>query len=89
VTELSVANGRRGREVQFVATDVGGRVAVAEIAVDDGDWRVVVPDDGVADSPRESYTVRVESPAGDAPGSVRVRVVDAAGNVGGDLAASP
>jgi hypothetical protein len=77
----------RGRyEVEFVARDPGGNVAIAEVAIDTGEWEPLEPLDGVADSAEESYQVVLEPLAqpDDGPRTVRVRVTDSAGNMGGD-----
>jgi len=67
-----------GRHVTFVAVDPGGRVAAAEVAEDAAPWRRVAPEDGIEDGERERYSV--ELAAGE---TVRLRVTDAAGNLGG------
>jgi FtsP/CotA-like multicopper oxidase with cupredoxin domain len=76
-----------GRGVSFVARDPGGQVAAVEVAVDGRGWQPVLPLDGVADSVEERYEVAIEPPQDDeiTVRSLRVRVVDAAGNLGGDL----
>ncbi len=72
-------------DVEFVATDAGGNVAAVEVAVDGGDWQPLDPLDGVADSDEEFYRLRVEPAAArTANRSLRVRVTDASGNLGGD-----
>jgi sugar lactone lactonase YvrE len=89
-TRPSVSNPRVGREqgsyeLRFVASDPGGSLAAAEVAVDGGAWEPIDPVDGVADSPEERYELRV-APEEDreGPPTVRVRVTDSAGNMGGD-----
>jgi sugar lactone lactonase YvrE len=74
-------------EVEFVASDPGGSVVVAEVAVDSGDWQPLEPLDGVADEADERYRLVIEPDdevGNDGPRTVKVRVTDAAGNVGGD-----
>jgi hypothetical protein len=70
-----------GVELSFVASDPGGRIAAVETAVDARPWKQIDALDGVADSAQERYRLSL------APGdrSVRVRVIDASGNLGGDL----
>ena len=46
-----------------------------------GEWRVVFPVDGIADSRTESFKFAVKLPAG-AENQVTVRVRDSYGNVG-------
>jgi sugar lactone lactonase YvrE len=74
-------------EVEFVASDPGGSVVVTEAAVDAGDWQPLEPLDGVADEAEERYQLSIE-PLGVAEAeevrTLKVRVTDASGNVGGD-----
>ena len=73
--------------VEFVANDPGGNVVAAEVAVDAGAWEPLDPLDGVADSSEERYELVVAPPERDpgyGPHTVKVRVTDAAGNMGGD-----
>jgi len=74
-------------EVGFSAEDPGGQVAALEVAIDGGEWTPLRPDDGVADSAIERYQLVVPSDQGASDGerTLLVRVVDAAGNVGGEL----
>lgn len=78
--------GRDSYEIRFVASDPGGKIAAVEAAVDGKSWEPVHPLDGVADSPEEHYELRL-APRADslAIRSVRIRVTDVAGNLGGDL----
>jgi len=73
--------------VEFTARDPGGQVAAVEAAVDAGDWQPLDPLDGVADSAEEQYRMRIEATAdgSDDGRTVRVRVTDTAGNLGGDV----
>jgi hypothetical protein len=69
-----------------LASDPGGNVAAVEIAVDGGAWVPLDPLDGVADSSEERYRTVIDEGAWE-PGAsrtLRVRVTDAAGNLGGD-----
>jgi len=66
------------RRVTFTAVDPGGKVAAVEIAGGASSWRRVAPEDGIEDGERERYSV--ELAAGE---TVRLRVTDAAGNLGG------
>jgi len=74
-------------EVGFAAEDPGGQLAALEVAVDGGEWTPLSPADGVADSPVEHYRIVVPRDPGRAreARTLLVRVVDAAGNVGGEL----
>ena len=75
-------------EFEFVASDAGGNLAAAEVAVDSGDWQPLDPLDGVADSPEERYLLLIDPVEDDDASAghrtVRVRVTDSAGNMGGD-----
>ncbi len=76
---------RRGDsyEVSFSAHDPAGRVAAVEYALDGRTWRGVDPEDGVADSELERYSIRIAGD--DLPPHVMLRVTDAFGNLGGDM----
>jgi len=75
-------------DLEFVATDPGGNLAAAEVAVDSGDWQPLDPMDGVADSSEERYLLVIEAVDDDdeveGHRTVKVRVTDSAGNMGGD-----
>jgi len=76
-------------DLELVASDPGGILAAAEIAVDNGDWQALDPVDGVADSAEERYSLVIEALEPDQqepqrPRIVKVRVTDSAGNMGGD-----
>ena len=68
---------RRGSdryEVEFVALDPGGILASAEAAVDAGEWQLLEPTDGVADSAEEHYLLVIEpADSGDPERSRTVR----------------
>lgn len=79
---------RDGRlQVHFETTDVGGQIAAAEVAMDGGPWWPLAPEDGIADSARESYVWSIEEAK--APRALRLRITDAMGNVGGELWSLP
>jgi len=68
-----------GAALRFEATDEGSPIFEAEYSIDAKEWVRVEPDDGLSDSPAESYTIRLEGvPHG---AYVLVRVTDAARNV--------
>ena len=75
-------------DLEFVAIDHGGHLAAAEVAVDSGEWRPLDPMDGVADSAEERYLLVIEPLEGadgaEGQRTVKVRVIDSAGNMGGD-----
>lgn len=67
--------------VRFAVEDAGGMIKRAEVSLNSGEWRAVFPEDGIADSPRESFIVELPLPgAGLHP--IALRAFDANGNVG-------
>jgi sugar lactone lactonase YvrE len=68
--------------ISFVVEDAaGGMVKRADVSVDGGAWRAVFPDDGIADSPRETYVLDLPL-AGAGEHTVALRGFDASGNMG-------
>lgn len=67
--------------VVFESEDVTGMVKRADVSVDGATWRSVFPDDGIADSPRERYTLDLPIP-GAGEHTISLRVYDLNGNVG-------
>jgi hypothetical protein len=65
----------------FVAEDTGGMVKRADVSVDGGAWRAVFPDDGIADSTRETFTLDLPL-AGAGEHTVALRGFDSSGNMG-------
>lgn len=65
--------------IEGVAIDVSSPIVRLEVAVDDGDWRSLVPDGGLADSRESRFHVTLPNLA---PGEhlVSVRAIDGAGN---------
>ena len=45
--------------VKFDAIDAGSVIKHAEYSLDGGDWTLVFPDDGIADSKAEAYTIKL------------------------------
>ena len=72
--------GDRGRAV-FEVEDATGRIKRADVSVDGGMWREVFPDDGIADSPRERFSVDlvIEGPG---EHTISLRAYDNSNNVG-------
>ncbi|MCS6952637.1 MAG: hypothetical protein RMK57_13905 [Bryobacterales bacterium] len=68
-------------EIEVEATDEVSPLRRAEFSLDAGPWTPLAAEDGVADSPRERFRLRVVSPP---PGEhvLVVRVYDAADNAG-------
>lgn len=76
----AAVTGDRVRGV-FDVEDVTGRIKRADVSVDGGTWREVFPDDGIADSPRERFSVdlRLEGPG---EHTISLRAYDNSNNVG-------
>jgi hypothetical protein len=68
-------------DVAFQAEDAYSYIEEAKVLVRPGEWRVVFPIDGIADSRSESFKFSLALPAG-AENQVTVRVRDSYGNVG-------
>jgi hypothetical protein len=81
VIERAQAQRLAGGELRLTvaARDEGGRLAGAEVSSDGATWRALPAADGVTDDARERWVAVVESPP--AGQGLRVRVVDAGGNV--------
>jgi sugar lactone lactonase YvrE len=67
--------------VRFTVEDASGMVRRADVSVDSGEWRAVFPEDGIADSPRESYALDL-AVAGAGEHTISLRAFDGNGNVG-------
>lgn len=68
-------------QLTFDAQDLNGRITSADANIDGSEWRPVAPEDDIADSPRERFTVTVPLlTAGEHVAALRV--FDASGNVG-------
>src|SRR6266536_3683731 len=65
----------------FDVEDATGRIKRADVSVDGGPWHEVFPDDGIADSSREKYSLGF---AISTPGehTISLRAFDISGNVG-------
>ncbi len=68
-------------DVAFQAEDAYSYIEEVKVLVRPGEWRVVFPVDGIADSRTESFKFAAKLPAG-AENQVTVRVRDSYGNVG-------
>jgi hypothetical protein len=66
---------------RFEVEDVTGRLKRADVSIDGGPWRAVSPDDGIADSAREGYTLDLQI-AGTGEHTISLRAFDSSGNVG-------
>lgn len=72
--------GERVRAVVEVL-DSTGMVRRADFSVDGGEWLAIFPDDGIADSPRERYTIDVPL-SGSGEHTISLRAFDGSGNIG-------
>jgi hypothetical protein len=70
-----------GVRVVFSVDDATGKVKKADASVDGGAWVPVFPDDGIADSGHEVYTVEFGQ-LGPGEHSISLRTFDTSGNVG-------
>jgi hypothetical protein len=68
-------------EIEVEGVDALSPVRRAEVSIDAGPWRPMECADGVADSLRERFVVRLPAPAA-GEHLVTVRVYDASGNAG-------
>jgi hypothetical protein len=66
--------------VRLLVEDAAGMVKRADASVDGGAWRAVFPEDGIADSPRETYALDLPL-SGAGEHIVSFRAFDASGNV--------
>ena len=67
--------------IVFDADDATGIIKRAEFSADGGPWRSTFPEDGIADSSKERYSLDAEVP-GRGEHTISFRVFDAAGNAG-------
>ncbi len=68
VVTLGATNGSR---VTFTATDSASYIIRAEYSVNGGEWKAVFPDDGIADSRTETFTIDVGNAAGEQVVTIR------------------
>ena len=68
-------------EIAFQAEDAYSYIEEAKVLVRPGEWRVVFPVDGIADSRTEAFKLSLKLPP-EAENQVSVRVRDSFGNVG-------
>jgi WD40 repeat protein len=67
--------------IVFDVEDATGRIKRADVSVDGGAWHEVFPDDGIADSQRERYSLDLPVP-GAGEHTISVRAFDNSNNVG-------
>jgi len=78
---LRVTSPANGTRVVFEVDDSTGKIRKGDLSLDGSPWTPVFPDDGIADSGRERYSVDLPALA---PGehTVSLRAFDGSGNVG-------
>ncbi|MDA2934353.1 hypothetical protein MYX82_08410 [Acidobacteria bacterium AH-259-D05] len=82
VLELEVPQVEGDRTIlKFKARTQGSVIHQTEYAVDAGEWNILFPEDGIADSDSEQYTLGIEN-IGPGEHAVTIRVVDSVGNIG-------
>jgi hypothetical protein len=72
---------RESVRVVFTVDDVTGKVKKADASLNGAAWIPVFPDDGIADSGRETYSVDFSVP-GPGEHTISLRAFDTSGNVG-------
>jgi hypothetical protein len=65
----------------FDVDDATGRIKRADVSVDGGAWHEVFPDDGIADSPHERYSLNLAL-TGSGEHTISLRAFDNSNNVG-------
>jgi hypothetical protein len=70
-----------GATTGFDVDDATGKIKRADFSVDGGPWTPLFPDDGIADSGHERYSVTLRTLAG-GEHTVSLRAFDSSGNVG-------
>jgi hypothetical protein len=81
VKNLTAARNGAALDIAFLAEDAYSYIEEAKVLVRPGEWQVVFPVDGIADSRAESFKLSLKLQAG-AENQVTVRVRDSFGNVG-------
>lgn len=61
-----------GSKATFTVTDKASYLVRAEYSINGGDWKPVYADDGISDSPTETYTIDVGNTAGEQVVTLRV-----------------
>ena len=74
-----VISGSRSKVV-FSAVDKASYLVRAEYSINGGEWKTVYADDGISDSPNETYSVEVPTAPGEY--AITIRVYDVNGNSG-------
>jgi len=80
VSDIKASAGTKSVEISAVVSDSFSVVGDSAYSVDAGDWTILVPEDGIADSARETYRFTVKDLAA-GEHSIVIRARDRAGNV--------
>ncbi len=67
-------------KIVLEATDASSYIVRAEYNINGRDWKKIYPEDGISDSPKETYALEVELTTPET--SVTLRVFDSNGNIG-------
>lgn len=70
------------RTVRFIVEDATGTIRRAEASINAQPWQIIYPEDGIADSNREVYVVRLPRERESGGTTVSLRAYDRNGNVG-------
>ena len=70
-----------GTRVVFEVDDATGKIRRGDFSLDGGPWTALFPDDGIADSGHERYSVDLPA-LGPGEHTVSLRAFDGSGNVG-------
>lgn len=81
VLRAANAAGPGSPRVVFEVMDATGKVKRADVSINGSPWTPVFPDDGIADSGNERYTVEIPS-LGPGEHTISLRAFDGSGNVG-------
>ena len=82
VLELEAPQVEGSRTVlKFKAHSQASVIHQTEYSVDSGEWNILFPEDGIADSGSEQYTLGTEE-MGSGEHAITIRVVDSVGNIG-------
>ncbi len=79
--EATPQSGTDGRvRARFIVEDAGGAIKRADVSLDGQEWRSVFPEDGIADSQRETYFIDLPA-TGTGEHTISLRAFDAGNNV--------
>lgn len=81
VVRVSAGQAGGSAVTAFDVDDATGKIKRADFSVDGGPWTPLFPDDGIADSGHERYSVALPASAG-GEHTVSLRAFDSSGNVG-------